>query len=66
MLKNHETEKRGRGRPPSDTAPMQLRLAAELIEAIDVARRAASAFPSRQEIIKEFVAEGLKRKGFLK
>jgi hypothetical protein len=66
MSTNHEIEKRGRGRPPSDTVAMQLRLSANLVEAIDAKRRVASTFPSRQDVIRDLLIAGLKSEGIMK
>jgi hypothetical protein len=66
MPKNHETGKNARGRPPSDTTPLQLRLPNDVIAALEKARHSFDVIPSRQEILRIAATEWLKGKGFLK
>jgi hypothetical protein len=66
MSENHGTEKRGRGRPEVDSEPLTVRLTADLMAAIDEARRQTPKIPTRPEMVRIAVADRAKRNGFLK
>lgn len=55
------SEKKKMGRPPADTAPVMVRMSQEMIDALDAYRRNLDDLPTRPELIRRFVEEGLKR-----
>lgn len=56
-------EKNRRGRPRVDTEAVNLRLAREIIEAIDDQRRQEKDLPTRPEMIRRALVEWLGSKG---
>jgi hypothetical protein len=61
-----DVKKRGRGRPPVDTAPVTVRLSADVLAAIDKYRGSIEGEPTRPEAIRLILTDSLLRGGFLK
>lgn len=59
-------EKAKRGRPEVDSEALTVRLPADLMAAIDDARRKADKIPTRPEMVRIAVGDWAKRNGFLK
>lgn len=49
-----------RGRPPTDTSPIMVRVEQDLLDRIDELRRAAPDLPSRPEVVRRLVEKALR------
>ena len=54
-----------KGRPPTDTQPVMIRMTPEMIAAIDEARRGITDLPTRPELVRRVMEEWLTQSGFL-
>lgn len=59
---NNDTIKPKKGRPPVDTMPVNVRLSAETIAALDVLRRESPDLPTRPQLIRRIVEEYLRER----
>ncbi|ETX11968.1 hypothetical protein OCH239_18880 [Roseivivax halodurans JCM 10272] len=53
---------KSKGRPKVDTSPVLVRVDAEMLQAIDDARRVEQDVPTRPEMIRRMIAEWLERR----
>jgi hypothetical protein len=61
--KSYKAKIKRMGRPPVDTAPINVRFAAEVIQEIDDWRRHQADLPGRPEAIRRLVEQALEKQG---
>jgi hypothetical protein len=54
-----------KGRPPTDTQPVMIRMTPEMIAALDDARRNVSDLPTRPELVRRVMTDWLRQQGYL-
>jgi hypothetical protein len=59
----NDTKKSKKGRPSVDTMPVNVRLSAETIAALDVLRRERPDLPTRPQLIRRIVEEYVRERG---
>lgn len=54
-----------KGRPPTDTQPVMIRMTPEMIAALDDARRNITDLPTRPELVRRVMTDWLRQQGYL-